>query len=147
MNFDTSYEICSPAVMSEDFDGETVILNLEDGRYFSLRGSGNDVWNALMAGSAPRSIVTSVRRVRADWEVATTEFLQRLVALGLIRPTVTSTSGATRNDDESSSVTWSSTANGDEPGIDVFEDLAELILADPIHDVDADEGWPIRKAA
>ena len=34
--------------------------------------------------------------------------------------------------------TWSD----EEPRIEVFDDLAELILADPIHDVDEQAGWP-----
>ena len=28
------------------------------------------------------------------------------------------------------------------PGIEVFDDLAELIFGDPIHDVDEQAGWP-----
>ena len=29
------------------------------------------------------------------------------------------------------------------PSIEIYDDLAELIMADPIHDVDTDVGWPM----
>lgn len=32
--------------------------------------------------------------------------------------------------------------DGASPQINVFDDLAELIFADPIHDVDEQAGWP-----
>jgi hypothetical protein len=31
------------------------------------------------------------------------------------------------------------------PTVEVFDDLAELIMADPIHDVEEAAGWPVRK--
>ena len=31
---------------------------------------------------------------------------------------------------------------GEAPRIEIFDDLAELIFADPIHDVDEQAGWP-----
>ena len=30
--------------------------------------------------------------------------------------------------------------------VEMFEDLADLILTDPVHDVDHDAGWPHRPA-
>lgn len=142
MDFATKYEICSPGVIAEDFDGDIVILNLEDGRYFSLRGAGPSVWSALMAGVTPESIVESARQLRSDWAESTNQFLHRLRELELIRVASGKLTVA-----DPAPVVWGTAADGEEPGIDVFDDLAELILADPIHDVDADVGWPARKAA
>ena len=142
MDFSKHCEICSPGVIAENFDGDIVILNLEDGRYFSLHGAGPSVWNALMAGMTPQAIVDSARRHRPVLAEATSRFLQDLWALQLIRaaageaPTLTEPS-----------IDWASASDANKPEIEVFEDLAELILADPIHDVDAEAGWPMRKAA
>ncbi|MEQ1769121.1 MAG: hypothetical protein ABL879_04720 [Devosia sp.] len=33
---------------------------------------------------------------------------------------------------------------GTDFGVEVFEDLTELLVADPVHDVDAMAGWPHR---
>ena len=32
------------------------------------------------------------------------------------------------------------------PVIEVFDDLAELIMIDPLHEVDAERGWPVKPA-
>ena len=37
--------------------------------------------------------------------------------------------------------------SGEPPQIEVFDDLAELIFADPIHDVDEQVGWPAPRPA
>lgn len=34
----------------------------------------------------------------------------------------------------------------DLPQLEIFEDLADLVWADPIHDVDEDTGWPQMKS-
>ncbi len=142
MEFASSYEICSPSVIAEDFDGDIVILNLDDGRYFNLRGAGPNVWNTLMAGATAQSIVDSVGQSRPDWVDSTNRFLCRLHELKLIR-TVSAVAATT----VAMPIDWNSLPAGDQPEIEVFDDLAQLILADPIHDVDAEAGWPMRKAA
>jgi hypothetical protein len=35
----------------------------------------------------------------------------------------------------------------DDPSLEIHDDLADLIIADPIHDTDEAIGWPARKAA
>ena len=59
--------------------------------------------------------------------------LGRLIDLGLIRP-----------DDVASAPSSSFPASWpqDPPRLEAYEDLAELIYADPIHDVDEQAGWP-----
>jgi Coenzyme PQQ synthesis protein D (PqqD) len=141
MDFGKCYEICSPEVIAEDFDGDIFILNLEDGRYFSLRGAGPSVWGALTAGATPQEIVDGAQRDRPVLAESTAQFLHRLLDLQLIR-----IAGHEAAFAGASSVDWSSLSDEDHPDIEVFDDLAELILADPIHDVDAAAGWPMRKA-
>ncbi len=133
------YEICSPGVIAENFDGDIVILNLEDGRYFSLRGAGPNIWNTLIAGATPQAILADAEQHRPALAEATKTFLCRMFDLQLIRPAGEAASSAT--------VDWSTVKDADQPEIEVFDDLAELIMADPIHDVDAEVGWPLRKAA
>ena len=47
MNPLNAYEINAPDVIAETFDGEPVILNLADGRYFSLSGIASSIWPLL----------------------------------------------------------------------------------------------------
>ncbi len=35
----------------------------------------------------------------------------------------------------------------EKPTLEMHDDLADLVIADPIHDSDEAAGWPVRKAA
>lgn len=129
-----SYAINAPDVVAEDFDGKIVILNLADGRYFSLEGIASQIWSLLVAGSSPAAIFESIESREPSLTRRSSEFVDRLIELKLIRPQEFETGNTPGPIDEN----WS----GEEPRIEVFDDLAELILADPIHDVDEQAGWP-----
>ena len=133
---DTSkrYTINGPDVVAENFDGQTVILNLANGHYFSLGGIASVIWAVLLAGHKPQSILSSVGSSRPDLAESSVKFLERLVDLDLVRPLATDSGSPAGTID----AVWS----GDGPQIEVFDDLAELIFADPIHDVDEQAGWP-----
>lgn len=129
-----SFAINAPDVVAEDFDGKIVILNLGDGRYFSLDGIASQIWSLLVAGLSPAAILESIEAHQPSLTGRSSEFVDRLIELKLIRPQDAEAGNAQGPIDE----TWS----GEEPRIEVFDDLAELILADPIHDVDEQAGWP-----
>src|SRR4029077_555308 len=46
------YRVNSPQVISETVGGETIIVNLASGHYFSLQGTAVDVWQGLERGDA-----------------------------------------------------------------------------------------------
>lgn len=128
------YTINAPDVVAEDLNGEVVILNLANGHYFSLRGTASAIWSSLLAGHTPQSILASIETRRPAFLEASSDFVDRLIALTLIRPRDDADAGPTEPIDEP----WA----GDAPAIEVYDDLAELIFADPIHDVDEQAGWP-----
>jgi hypothetical protein len=133
------YAISAPDVVAEDFNGQVVILNLSDGRYFSLGGIAPSVWTNLLDGKTPQAILDSVAGQRPELGEETARFVERLVDLRLITPQDAAGS------DFSSIVT--ETWDGAPPSIEVYDDLAELIFADPIHDVDEQAGWPTPRPA
>ena len=45
-----SYRINEPTIIHELIDGEVLAINNDSGAYYSIRGSGADVWQALGAG-------------------------------------------------------------------------------------------------
>ena len=126
------YAINAPDVIAEDFDGQTVILNLANGHYFSLRGIAAPIWSSLLAGHTPQSILASIRASRPELLDASHAFLEQLLPLNLVRPQDTG------DPPDPIVATWSTEG----PDIEIFDDLAELIYADPIHDVDEQAGWP-----
>jgi hypothetical protein len=61
------------------------------------------------------------------------DFVAELLSFGLIKESqVPPPEGAI-------DVTWAN----EPPTLETFEDLAELIAADPVHDVDVEAGWPV----
>jgi hypothetical protein len=139
MNASSRYEINAPDVVAEDFNGQVVILNLANGHYFSLRGIASPIWSLLLAGHTPESILGSIGAKRPELVEGSVAFLGRLVELNLLRSRVEGAAGPASIADD----IWS----GDSPQIEVFDDLAELIFADPIHDVDERTGWPTPRPA
>jgi hypothetical protein len=129
----TAYVINAPDVVAENFDGQVVILNLANGHYFSLGGIAGEIWRLVMDGVGLSSIGESVAAQRSELHAGAVAFLQRLVDLGLIRAEQLLPAAMVPDGLE-----WGTGA----PELETYDDLAELIFADPIHDVDEEAGWP-----
>ena len=133
MQLEQPHRINAPDVVAEDFDGQVVILNLANGHYFSLEGCAGDIWAAIEAGHAPDAILASIRADRPDMEGAGLAFVTELLKLELILPDAAA---------PAPSVPVPAAWLGEPPRLEVYKDLADLIYADPIHDVDEQAGWP-----
>jgi coenzyme PQQ synthesis protein D (PqqD) len=135
----STYAINAPDVVAEDFNGQIVILNLANGHYFSLGGIASAIWSLLLAGHTSQSILSSIQAKQPALADKSLAFLKRLIELNLVRAQASGAAGPLEPIGE----TWS----GEAPQIEVFDDLAELIFADPIHDVDERVGWPTPRPA
>jgi flagellar basal body P-ring protein FlgI len=129
------FAINSPDIVTENFDGQVVILNLANGHYFSLEGIAGRIWTFMINGYAPDAIAASIRAHRPELAEGAIAFMQEVNNLNLVIPVEDATLAA-----DAIVETWSGAA----PHLVVYEDLAELIYADPIHDVDEQAGWPVR---
>jgi len=129
----SSYVINAPDVVAEDFDGQVVILNLANGHYFSLEGIAGRIWSLVLDGIPPDRILASIAAGRPDLAETAAAFLNQLVDHGLVVPGQAGDGAADFIAD------WA----GEAPRLAVYDDLAELIFADPIHDVDEQAGWPV----
>ena len=136
MNISYAYSINAPNVVAEDFNGQIVILNLANGHYYSLQGIASQIWMLLIDGHTPGDILASIERKRREMVEESSQFIRRLLELNLI---------VANAEDVSCSLPIDATWLSESPQIEVFDDLAELIFADPIHDVDEQAGWPKRR--
>lgn len=136
--FSSQYEISGRDIVSEKFDDDIVVLDLKSGKYFSFTDSGCALWEALSGGVKPELLVQSAANVSAgDLEA----FLRKLLEHNLIAVR----SGAA-NAALSADLLQKIAAAKELPDIFVFDDLADLFLADPIHDVEEPAGWPAVKS-
>jgi hypothetical protein len=131
----TVLEIARPDCAAEVLQDEVVALNVETGIYVSMRGLAVSLWHDLAAGY---SVEELARHANGDGDGAerVTEFAAQITRHGLMRPCpprpVASEMASTRL-----------LADGvPEIVFEVYEDMQDLILSDPIHDVDETMGWP-----
>jgi len=128
-----SYRMNSPKVVAETIDNESVVINLDKGTYYSIRGTGSELWDALRAGVPTGVLLTQVAAHAGDQTASdtATKFIEKLIEEELIVPDH-STEGSTAN----FAVPYSP------PDVVKYSDMEALLLLDPIHDVD-EVGWPV----
>lgn len=143
MHVEAVYEVSTPDVVAEDFGGEIVVLNLANGHYFSLLGVSADIWRDLERGHKPQTLIDYGAKARAALGEAVAALIASMIDKGLIRP-LTDSEGQPAPGEAAQAAT-ALLAGEDVPPMEAFDDMAELILADPIHDVDEDIGWPVKR--
>ncbi|HET8651944.1 MAG TPA: PqqD family protein [Gaiellaceae bacterium] len=139
----------TPDVMHESIEGEVIIINLVSGTYYSVRGSGAEIW-ALAEGAeavSNEAIVDALNPVfdcsRAELERGVTAFVDELLREGLVAEVET---------EEETRRTLTLGGNGhtrrpfEIPKLEKYTDMQDLVLIDPVHQVD-EGGWPRRSDA
>jgi hypothetical protein len=125
----------SADVASEDFDGEFVVLDLANGRYFSLLGGSAIVWRGLTSGHSVETLCAGLP-IGDDRRAEVAGLVEALLTHNLIVVSAIPVADPPRE-------VPSDLASASGPfTVEVFDDLADLLLADPIHDVDPETGWP-----
>lgn len=139
---DSFFEVAVPEVIAEEFGTEIVVLNLGNGKYFSLTGLAMELWRDVSGGHRPKDLVDRLTAQHGEVGSGARIFFQDLIREGLIRPL--QAAGTAPSVDEAC-VLAALRPDSQPPRLEAFDDMAELILADPIHDVDEDIGWPARR--
>ncbi len=139
----SSYRINSPAVIHQIFETEVVVVNLENGSYYSVEGAGIDIWRLLEQRCGREMIVAAFTR-HANGSAETNEtqvraFLDEAVAEGLIVPEADAPSSGTTQP----SLALAERIQSNPPRLHKFTDMRDLLLLDPIHELD-EAGWPLR---
>jgi hypothetical protein len=137
-----------PSTVHERFGDETVILNLDSGSYYSAQGTATAIWSLVSDGASEAAIL---RRMRAQYagdddEIAsaTAKFLDQLVTESLVEPDNVVHSG-----DEQEPSVDGAPGKADAfslPLLQKYTDMEEMLLLDPIHEVD-EQGWPSARRA
>lgn len=135
------YRLNEPDSSSEIFDEEVLAINLASGHYHSLRGTGVPVWKWLTEGRSDEVIKGALRAIYpaadAEVEADVTTLIAGLLSCGLIVET-------TAPDREEDPVQISPAPGPYEaPVFESHSDMQDLLLIDPIHDVDVQVGWPL----
>ncbi|MCX6033087.1 MAG: PqqD family protein [Chloroflexi bacterium] len=141
---ETTFYANGPSVIGEVLGGEAIIVNLESGAYYSLDGAGAEVWTAAQSGATLAQVIDlAVARfsgVPATIAADVTALVEELVAEGLLVAGSASTAPAA----DPSAVVAAPLPDRPpfvKPILEKYTDMADLLLLDPIHEVD-EQGWP-----
>jgi hypothetical protein len=128
-------------MVHETVDAEVIIIDLDSGTYYSIMGTGADVWRAVERGLTRRQVLDAVAHAYAGDQAAVRPavdaFLDDLVAHGIVL--------VDQDAGDDSPAPPSGPASGPfvPPTLTVHDNMADLLTLDPIHDVD-ERGWPNR---
>lgn len=135
----------SPDVIHETIDGEVVIIHLTSGAYYNLADTAGEIWGLLDAGVPDNEVAAALlgRYDAALDDIAPVvdRFVGELRADELLVPDESGPGASGPSEDRS----WSAPRQPfRSPQLEKFTDMEHLIALDPIHEVDAQRGWPHR---
>jgi coenzyme PQQ synthesis protein D (PqqD) len=135
-----AFQLNQPDVINEVIDGEAIILHLGTGRYYSARGCGAEAW-AWLSTSVPVPAVVEALLDRYDTardvvSAAVERFVGYLQVEGLVVPSVLPSNAPLPVPPNAPKGRF------EEPALEGFTDLEDLLLLDPVHEVEPSRGWP-----
>lgn len=131
-----------PEIVHEMVDGEVIAIDLGNGSYYSLAGSGPAVWEQLCRGATEAEIQAALAGAfladEGEIRAAVAALLPQLEENGLVvreegaqngsPPPIAVVGGGERPPFEA-------------PRLERYTDMKDYFLLDPIHEVDT-AGWP-----
>jgi hypothetical protein len=147
----TFYKPNTPQVVHQTIEGETILIDFVDGSYYSLDGSASSIWELLCGGNSVEDIIASfVHEPKDEPDLVAGEienFVSELEKDSLIVPDSLpedGTKGAIPKPDSGQAATTRERKPFTKPALTKYTDLQDLLLLDPIHEVE-EQGWPIRR--
>ena len=140
-NADSSFEINHADLSYERLDGETIVISLKDGFYYSFSGPAADLWWLIQEGRSTSAIIEDLSKVfqlptHDIGELGIKRFIEQALERNLIRRVDQSIPSPKLLPSDYPREAWFP------PIFTEFSELKDLILVDPIHDTTA-LGWPM----
>jgi hypothetical protein len=140
----TCFRINTPTVVHEIIDEEVVVIDFDTGSYYSMDHAGAAIWELIeQSASVDRIVEGIIRRYEGSPEAVRQsihQFLAELQQENLIVPDVDRAPG-TIVESIVETGTVMKKAAFQAPTLQKYADMQELLLLDPIHEVD-ETGWP-----
>lgn len=135
------YQLNSEKMFFDIADNQAVIINTETGVYYGTSSLGSAVTERLITGVSSENVLAAIKRlpncpenIKETFE----DFIKLLVEKEILLPAPTVAGG----DEDFQEVALT---DGFILSIDEFSEVQDLLLADPVHEVDVEMGWPVLK--
>jgi hypothetical protein len=135
-------QVNTQKILFEEFEDEIVLVNTDSGFYYSLSGSGTRILRLLQSGCPAEklAVILAGRAVNDSISREIESFVARLAEEEIIVPRqiVDLHPAETYSIDAAQPVS----EGFERPVLERFDDVSELLLIDPVHQVDQEFGWP-----
>lgn len=132
------YKLNEEKMFYDMADGQAIVINFITGMYYGTNHLGSQVLEALIQGKAPQQIMGGIQNPNGrvtDLDQRVERFVAALMEKEILI-----------SDDQPYSrepVNDIAVADGDYSlELNEFAEVQDLLLADPVHDVEAAAGWP-----
>ena len=149
MNLKQRYKINIPKIIHETIDDEVLIIEFDSGNYYSLREIGAIIWEGIVKGANANEINAAISE---HYDISLDEIKSSVAQLiselefeNIITPLPPEEKV---KDFDSLDLFFPQKEVSNSfyyPKLEKYTDMQELLLLDPIHDVD-ELGWPAIKS-
>ncbi len=146
MELTDRYEPAGQDIVSEEIDGEVIIVNLKNGNYYSLTQSATVIW----AGIQKHVTLEQIRNgllIRYSGDTSSmdqglAELIKALEAEQLITQQAAPETGSPIDEPPAGEPPAGEKEAYLPPVFERFTDMGDLLLLDPVHEVEDEKGWP-----
>ena len=132
------YKLNEEKMFYDYADGQAVVINYQTGMYYGMSLLASAILDRIIAGKNVDEIITAVKALPQcppDIADRVHSFVKELQEKEIIVDGSAASGGAEPLANEVAE-------DGFDLKLDMFAEMADLLLADPVHDVDMKEGWP-----
>ena len=135
------FQINTRKILFEEFEDETVVVNTDSGFYYSISSSGTVILKLLQSGCAAKDLVASLglTDIADPFAREVEAFITRLAEEEII---ISRGISPQHRPEVELPLPSRGTAPFASPVLERFDDVRELLLIDPVHQVDHEYGWP-----
>ena len=132
------YKLNEEKMFYDYADGQAVVINYQTGMYYGMGLLASAILDRIIAGKNVDEIITAVKALPQcppDIADRVHSFVKELQEKEIIVDGPDASGGA-------EPLANGVAEDGFDLKLDMFAEMADLLLADPVHDVDMKEGWP-----
>lgn len=147
MNYKTCFKYRDSQIVYEFFDDEVILIDLNNGKYYHLNGVGLIILKGIEQQKSLLEIIQLIFQnfinCPPDLQQVVTNFLEELQRESLIVVNTEALDNGKNTEVSQNDPSSESLSVFELPSLKKYTDMQDLLLLDPIHDVD-DAGWPVR---
>lgn len=140
------YKVDPNNAVGEIIEEEAIIINLNTGDYFSSLGCGALIWKYLEQGASIEMILKGLSLHYGDLSAVDSTSVESFIKEIIANNLVSEIPKDRLVTDGAPPVAEGLGTSFVAPVLTSYSDMQNLLLLDPIHEVDAEQGWPVKKS-